>query len=68
MDFTHCRLCQTRVPLRAEVCPSCGAPTHQLAQEDLTAESSPPPIEYAAETDAPEIENLPSEPPLHPPP
>jgi hypothetical protein len=68
MDFTHCRLCQTRVPLRSEVCPSCGAPTHQLAREDLTAESSPPAIEYAAETDAPEIENLPSEPPLHPPP
>lgn len=57
MDFTHCRLCQTRVPLRAEVCPSCGAPTHQLARD-----------EYAAETDAPDIENLPSEPPLHPPP
>jgi len=67
MDFTHCRLCQTRVPLSAEVCPSCGAPTHQLAREDLTAELSPPPIEYAAEADAPEIELPPSEPPLYPP-
>ena len=68
MDFTHCRLCQTRVPMRAEVCPSCGAPTHQLARDDLTAELAPPPIEYAAELDAPEIETLPSEPPLRPPP
>lgn len=68
MDFAHCRLCQTRVPLTAEVCPSCGAPTHQLAREDLTAELSPPPIEYPAEIDGPEIETSPSEPPLHPPP
>jgi hypothetical protein len=68
MDFTHCRLCQTRVPLTAEVCPSCGAPTHQLAREDLTAELSPPPIDYAAEIDAPKVEGNPSEPPLPPPP
>ncbi|HKO57768.1 MAG TPA: replication-relaxation family protein [Thermoanaerobaculia bacterium] len=66
MDFTHCRLCQTRVPLSAEVCPSCGAPTHQLARDELTAELSSPPIEYAAEFDAPEIEEPPSEPPQHP--
>jgi hypothetical protein len=32
MDFTHCRLCRARVPLHAEVCPSCGAPTHQIAR------------------------------------
>jgi hypothetical protein len=68
MDFTHCRLCQTRVPLSAEVCPSCGAPTHQLAREHLTAELSSPPIEYAAEFDNPEIEIPPSEPPSHLPP
>jgi ribosomal protein L40E len=67
MDFTHCRLCQTRVPLSAEACPSCGAPTHQLAREDLTAELSPPPIEYAAEANALEIEQPASEPPGRPP-
>lgn len=65
MDFTHCRLCRTRVPLNAEVCPTCGAPTHQLARDDLTAELSPPPIEFAAEFDAPEIEPT-SQPPLPP--
>jgi hypothetical protein len=68
MDFTHCRLCQTRVPLSAEVCPACGAPTHQLARDDLTADLSPPPIEYAAEFDTPDVDELPSTPPLHPPP
>jgi hypothetical protein len=68
MDFTHCSFCQTRVPLNADACPSCGAPTHQLAREDLTAEASPPPIDYAAEKDAPGIKTAPSEPPLHPPP
>jgi hypothetical protein len=67
MDFTHCRLCQTRVPLAAEACPSCGAPTHQLARDDLTAEASPPPIEHAAEIDAPDIEmDLSAPPPLPP--
>ena len=65
MDFTHCRLCQNRVPLNAEVCPTCGAPTHQLARDDLTAELSPPSIEYAAEFDAPEIEPT-SKPPSDP--
>ena len=47
-----------------ETCLSCGAPTHQLAREDLTAELSPPPIDYAAEVDAPEIELATSEPHL----
>ncbi|MBV9068995.1 MAG: replication-relaxation family protein [Acidobacteria bacterium] len=61
MDFAHCRLCQTRVPLAAEVCPSCGAPTHQLARDDLTAELPPPPIDYAAEVDAPKVEPATSE-------
>lgn len=68
MDFTHCRLCQTRVPLSAEVCPSCGAPTHHLAREELTAEASPPPMEYTSETNAPEIETPPSGLPPYPPP
>ncbi|HEX3069268.1 MAG TPA: replication-relaxation family protein [Thermoanaerobaculia bacterium] len=67
MDFTHCRLCQTRVPLSAEVCPSCGAPTHQLARDELTAEATPPPIEYAAEINAPNIETDLSPQPTPPP-
>ena len=68
MDFTHCRLCQTRVPLSAEVCPSCGAPTHQLARDELTAEASPPPIEYASDINAPDIQMDISQPPAPPPP
>lgn len=61
MDFAHCSLCRSRVPLDAEVCSSCGAPTHQLAREELTADASTPPIDYAAETDAPDLQ----EPPPH---
>ena len=68
MDFIHCHFCQTRVPLSAEACPSCGAPTRQLAHDELTAELLSPLIEYAAEFDAPEMEEPSSEPPLHPPP
>jgi len=56
MDFTHCSFCQSRVPLNAEACPSCGAPTHQLAREELTAEASPPLIDYTAENDAPAVQ------------
>jgi hypothetical protein len=67
MDFIHCRFCETRVPLNAKECPSCGMPTHQLAREDLTAEFSAPPIDYAAEFNAPDVDEPPSEPPLHPP-
>jgi hypothetical protein len=55
MDFTHCGFCRSRVPRAAEVCPSCGAPTHQLAREELTAEASPPPIEYATDIAAPDV-------------
>lgn len=68
MDFTHCSFCRTRVPLDAEVCPSCGAPTHELAREELTAEASPPPMDYAAEFDTPDVETPPSSPPPQPPP
>lgn len=67
MDFAHCSFCQSRVPLDAEVCPSCGAPTHQIAREELTAEASAPPVAYAAEIDAPEVQDPPSSPPQPPP-
>jgi len=68
MDFTHCSFCQSRVPLNAEACPSCGAPTHQLAREELTAEASPPLIDYPTENDAPDVQEPPSSPPPQPPP
>ena len=56
MDFTHCRYCETRVPLDAETCPTCGAPTHELRREDLSAELSEPPTRYAAELNHPDLE------------
>jgi hypothetical protein len=68
MDFTHCTFCQTRLPLHAAACPSCGTPTHELARADLTIEQSPARVEYAAEVEAPTVEMPPSEPPPQPPP
>jgi Replication-relaxation len=68
MDFTHCAFCHSRVPLDAEACPSCGAPTHQLAREELTAEASSPLMDYTAENDAPDVQEPPSTPPSQPPP
>ncbi|HEX8255440.1 MAG TPA: replication-relaxation family protein [Thermoanaerobaculia bacterium] len=68
MDFAHCSFCRGRVPVDAEYCPSCGAPTHEIAREELTAEASPPPIDYAAEIDAPEVQEPPFSPPPQPPP
>jgi hypothetical protein len=68
MDFTHCSFCRGRVPLDSEACSSCGAPTHQLARHELTAEASASPIDYAAEIDAPEVQEPPSSPPPQPPP
>jgi hypothetical protein len=68
MDFTHCSFCQSRVPLHAEACPSCGAPTHQLAREELTAEAFFPLSDYTAETDAPDVQEAPSSQAPQPPP